>query len=282
MCIADCIRPVMVRCGRILAAFSAQRKGTMAPRRQWIGILATCAIPLTVFVLTAFAQERIGIPASGSVDALAKLPVTAGIRSDPPSAGAAYLGSKQCRMCHLQWHDSWQERPHARAWDALKPGNSRQAKRKANLAPNQDYTTDARCLACHVVGFGRPGGYTIPVSDDGKTRRAALVRRAVGCESCHGPGGGFVRAMKRIDKNMRLYDPKDLHDAGLNVMSPDICTTCHNASALCVEPGYEFDPATMAGDSFHTHFKLQYRREARWVRSDHRNKTVQSAPIPGQ
>lgn len=238
--------------------------------------------PILALVLTAFAGEATDRATQNSEHYRDGLPIPTGFRQEHPNSGNTYLGSKRCRMCHLQWHDSWQDRPHARAWDALKPGHGRETKSKANLDIKQDYTTDARCLTCHAVGFGRLGGYTIPDPGNGKTLRAASVRQAVGCESCHGPGGGFVQVMKQINQDMRPYHVEELHGAGLNRMSPAICTSCHNANALCVEPGYKFDSATMKGDSFHAHFKLRYRREARSARSVPINQGDRPAPIPVQ
>lgn len=173
---------------------------------------------------------------------------------------ARYLGSKRCRMCHLQWHDSWQQRPHARAWEDLKPGRGTEARLRAGLDPQRDYTAEARCLVCHTVGYGRPGGYAIPDPDDGRTVRAAAVREGVGCESCHGPGSGFVEVMRGIKRELREYRDEELHAAGLNRIGPGVCTRCHAEAAPCLEPGYRFDPATLRGDSFHAHFRLRFRR----------------------
>lgn len=214
-------------------------------------------------VLTTFAGETTENTTPETDRSREDLPITTSFRKPRPNTAGTYLGSKRCRMCHLKWHDSWQERSHTRAWDALKAGNGRQTKLRANLDPQRDYTTDARCLACHTVGFGRPGGYRIPDPEDGKSFRAARSREGVGCESCHGPGSGFVQVMKLINLDMRSYQVEELHDAGLNRMGPAICLTCHNTSALCVEPGYRFDPETMEGDSFHAHFKLRYRLDGR-------------------
>ncbi len=249
---------------------------------RWPARIVLAAMPILALVLTAFAGEATDRGTQNSEHYRDGLPLTTSFRQKHPKTGDSYLGSKRCRMCHLQWHDSWQDRPHARAWDALKPGNGSGTKCKANLDAKLDYTTDARCLACHAVGFGRTGGYAIPDPDNGKTRRAASVRQAVGCESCHGPGGGFVQVMKQINQDMRPYQVEELHGAGLNRMSPAICTSCHNANALCVEPDYKFDSATMKGDSFHAHFKLRYRRETQSARSVPNNKTERPAPIPVQ
>ena len=71
-------------------------------------------------------------------------------------------------------------------------------KRKVGLDPQRDYTSEAACLTCHTVGFGQPGGYRIPPPNDKKANRFAATREGVGCEACHGPGGGFTQVMGDI------------------------------------------------------------------------------------
>ncbi len=77
-----------------------------------------------------------------------------------------YSGSAVCGVCHELEHETWSYTTHAAAFDTLVRHGSDQ---------------DAECIGCHVVGFGRPGGF----------RSAAETRELenVGCESCHGRGG---------------------------------------------------------------------------------------------
>ena len=70
----------------------------------------------------------------------------------------AYVGSKKCKMCHLKEYKSWSETKMANSFDTLKPGERAEAKTKAGLDPDKDYTTDATCIACHVTGDGKEGG----------------------------------------------------------------------------------------------------------------------------
>lgn len=80
-----------------------------------------------------------------------------------------YIGGSICRGCHPTAHDGWEDTAHNHALDTLKAigqaGNS-------------------RCLPCHTVGYGLPGGFV----SEATTPRLAGVQ----CENCHGPGGAHV------------------------------------------------------------------------------------------
>jgi peroxiredoxin len=99
-----------------------------------------------------------------------------------------FSGSDACAVCHEKEADTWLLTGHGHAFDTL-------VKHAADAKPE--------CVGCHVVGFGKPGGYTIsPRTPDFEN---------VGCESCHGRGGphlspGFVTAGN--------YEP--------------VCLTCHD------------------------------------------------------
>jgi hypothetical protein len=78
--------------------------------------------------------------------------------------GNAYLGARDCRFCHKDTHGHWTSTAHAGALQTLK---------------NIGMDKNARCLPCHVVGYGLPGGYV----DEATTPHLAGVQ----CENCHGP-----------------------------------------------------------------------------------------------
>jgi peroxiredoxin len=77
-----------------------------------------------------------------------------------------FSGNDACGVCHEAEHETWLLTSHAGAFDTL-------VKHGADA--------NAECVGCHVVGFGRDGGYEIA------KRQAEL--EDVGCESCHGRGG---------------------------------------------------------------------------------------------
>ena len=77
-----------------------------------------------------------------------------------------YSGEEFCSTCHASQHDTWRLTEHAEAFDTL-------VRHGAERNPE--------CVGCHVVGFGKPGGYDLA--------RPARELEGVGCESCHGRGG---------------------------------------------------------------------------------------------
>jgi hypothetical protein len=86
-----------------------------------------------------------------------------------------YVGSKRCQDCHPSAFQVWEKSPHSHAYETLV---------KAKDPSLRQF--DPECVACHVVGFGKTGGFTGP--DD--TSRL----KNVGCESCHGPCSEHVKA----------------------------------------------------------------------------------------
>jgi len=77
-----------------------------------------------------------------------------------------YTGNDACTVCHEQEAAAWAITPHARAYDTLVTHGKER---------------DGECVSCHVVGYGKPGGYSF--------ERPAQWLEGVGCEDCHGRGG---------------------------------------------------------------------------------------------
>ena len=77
-----------------------------------------------------------------------------------------FSGNEACGVCHEAEHETWMLTSHAGAFDTL-------VKHGAD--------SNAECVGCHVVGFGKDGGYEI-----GKHQ---MELEDVGCEDCHGRGG---------------------------------------------------------------------------------------------
>ena len=153
------------------------------------------------------------------------------------------------------------------------PGVSREVKIRAGLDVETDYRTDGRCLKCHSVGYGEPGGYVVPNPNDERSQRLAAKREGVGCESCHGPGSGFVLIMQDILRNERSYDIEELRAKGRKTAGPEVCRKCHNDQAICMV-GVHANKAGTNGShanrswihvdvtdrhGFHAEFPLKYR-----------------------
>ena len=101
-----------------------------------------------------------------------------------------YAGDGVCRTCHEREYQDWLLTPHSIAWDSL---------------ANGDKWRDPECVACHVTGKDRPGGFSGP--------ETTLQMVNVQCEVCHGPGGGHAGAASAT-----APDP--------GVMKK-VCVTCH-------------------------------------------------------
>ncbi len=80
-----------------------------------------------------------------------------------------YVGARACAPCHEVAYNSWLLSPHSVAIMRM---------------PGETYL-DPACLRCHATATGEPGGFVDLV----QTRHL----RDVGCEACHGPGGGHRR-----------------------------------------------------------------------------------------
>lgn len=187
-----------------------------------------------------------------------------------PAKAHKYVGPKNCRMCHKDHHKGWLATKMAKALESLKPGVKAEAKKKHGLDPAKDYTTDAKCLPCHVTGFGEPGGYEIlgPKPDDKKAarkwkraKRKMDALASVSCESCHGAGGAYTKIFSDIMKTKRKYKVEELYAAGLKKMDEKACINCHNdkSPTFDKEKGFDFKRDKMTDT--HPHIPLKQRAE---------------------
>ncbi|MDH5571644.1 MAG: cytochrome c family protein [Gammaproteobacteria bacterium] len=166
------------------------------------------------------------------------------------TASPEYVGIELCRMCHIPHFESWSETKMSQAFDLLKPGVRSDAKTKAGLDPETDYTNNSACLMCHTTGFGRPGGF---ISMD-KTPDMANVQ----CEMCHGPGSLYAQMMLQVKGT---YTRQDYINKGKMIMPSkqnNVCTQqCHNQASPFVKPDYNFDFENRKAIGTHKH-NLQY------------------------
>ncbi len=188
-------------------------------RTSRLAILPACAL---LFLLAAFAS------------------------ADP----AAYVGAKRCRACHLKQFQTWETTKMAKSFELLKAGAHADAKKKMNVDPQKDYTHDEKCLPCHTTGYGKPGGF---VSLE-KTPEMAGVQ----CESCHGPGGEYLKEGFMTLKN-KEYKRADLLKAGLVVPNAETCTSqCHNPKSPFVTKDAVFKFEERKKKGTHEHIALKY------------------------
>ncbi len=173
--------------------------------------------------------------------------------------GAAYVGVKSCKKCHLKQYKTWKTTKMAKTFDVLEPGVRAEAKTKLKFDPQKDYTKDTTCLECHTSGFGMPGGYKIPEAGDSKAARRAKDNAGVTCEGCHGPGSKYKAIHKKATTKKRKYTLEELYQAGQYEVNVKTCTTCHNRRNPTAGLGYHFDYEKYKAEDTHENFPLKYR-----------------------
>jgi hypothetical protein len=226
----------------------------MRLRYTMVAVLVLCGIGLWV--------------RGGAVTAVARA-ADDGTQPTGSASDYKYVGNKKCKSCHLDVHKSWEKTRMGKAFETLKPGHAKEAKEKFGLDANKDYTSDAKCLPCHTIGYGKPGGYVIPAADDKRAARKMKSFQSVGCESCHGPGSGYVEIFTEIDKAQRKYTLEELYSAGLRKAEKEMCQACHNDKSPTFKADEPFDyekimaeeKAKTKGEaaSFHIHKPLKLR-----------------------
>jgi hypothetical protein len=115
-----------------------------------------------------------------------------------PVAPSQWAGSYMCASCHSAEFDQWRTTKHFVAMTTLEKSQGGQPAKRAD------------CVGCHVVGYDKPGGYSLT-----NTR---WDMKGVGCEACHGPAQAHVDA--------RLHKTPDTTKL---IAHPDkaVCTSCH-------------------------------------------------------
>jgi hypothetical protein len=174
------------------------------------------------------------------------------------SDDAEFVSSRKCKKCHIKEYKSWEDTKKAKTFDLLKPGEAVEAKKKANLDPEKDYTKDTSCLKCHTTGFGHPGGYMVPDPADEKAVKEASRLEGVGCESCHGAGSAYMELHEEIKKSKRTYKVDEMHAAGLAKIDAAACTSCHNEESPTYKP-FDFEQQKNKGS--HEVFPLKQREQ---------------------
>jgi cytochrome c554/c'-like protein len=166
----------------------------------------------------------------------------AATRGSAEDAKPAYVGSKKCVQCHFKQDASWKKTKLAKAMETLKPVTEADnkalfdARKKADLDPAKDYTTDAKCLACHTTGYGKDGGYPDQKITD-ENRKTADLMGSVSCEACHGPGSVYLEYKKKKKDEAKkenkeaVFTKEELAKVGLVTPTEENCKTCHNKDA---------------------------------------------------
>jgi hypothetical protein len=173
------------------------------------------------------------------------------LQASAADAEHAYIGSNNCKKCHIKQWKSWSETKMANAFETLRPGVVAERKTELGLDPEKDYTTDESCVRCHVTGYGKEGGFSsIDATPD-------LV--GVGCEMCHGAGGTYTQDGYMTLAN-KEFKRADLVAVGLiHPVDEAVCTQCHNQDVPI--PDYSFDFEAMKAEGLHESTPLKYNHD---------------------
>lgn len=163
------------------------------------------------------------------ISSLAATLLAASLCASPATAAAAhvYVGADKCKLCHNSpakgaQYTKWKEAMHSKAYMTLAGDEAKKLGAAKGIADPQK---DAKCLKCHVTGYGEAAD---------KLTDKYKVEDGVGCESCHGPGGDYWTKEVMQDKQKSIA-------AGLVLPDEKTCKGCHNPES----PSYkEFDYKT--------------------------------------
>ena len=162
----------------------------------------------------------------------------------------SYVGPEGCK-CHKTEMEEWSKAKHSNAFERLViPSDKKEEKKRARLFaklneklkpeeqldPAKDYSKDKKCLPCHTVGYGQPGGFV----DMEKTPALA----GVGCEMCHGPGSEYRVIHKEKEKTFTRAENKAA-GAVYGTEDEKVCRKCHDnpdsPMRSSVDEKYKFD-----------------------------------------
>lgn len=144
-----------------------------------------------------------------------------------PRTGFTYTGADLCVKCHRseqgEWCDvatttAWRHDAHSRSHLALSSTNERTRAMEVTLGIKAAAT--ASCVACH----------THPVSEPAVEEETKLLHAGISCETCHGPGSGYVDP--HIQKSWRFLSSAEkeafgMHDLRNPVAKAENCLACH-------------------------------------------------------
>ena len=185
----------------------------------------------------------------------------------------SFEGYKKCQGCHKSQKESWLKTKHRYAYKSLRPGKDVEAKEKANLDPEKDYSKDKKCIGCHMTGFAKKGGFR-----GGLPKSKAKYLRGVGCEACHGPGSlyrkGHRKAGNKFKKNGEETERSTLLRMGEVLEFEETCARCHLnyegspwkgakepytpfTPDLDAKYEFNFEEGIKDAEAMHEHFKLR-------------------------
>ncbi|PIQ97868.1 MAG: cytochrome C-554 [Nitrospinae bacterium CG11_big_fil_rev_8_21_14_0_20_56_8] len=163
-----------------------------------------------------------------------------------------FVGAVKCNgSCHDAYYQAWTKSPHGGTYNLLKSGVRPEAKKRVNLDPEKDYTTNPLCLRCHTTGYRQIGGFKPAGTTNRKGKDISTPidpdepnKEQVGCEMCHSVAGGAQ--FRVVMKNTRgEFAKEDTEKYGQRWDYANVCTRCHTHPKTPFQPSvhekYKFD-----------------------------------------
>lgn len=149
-------------------------------------------------------------------------------KKKPDNYKTKYVGSVKCNgSCHDAYYQAWKKTGHGKAFQLLGPGERAEAKKKAGLDPEKDYSADPNCLRCHTTGYRQKGGFR-----DANMKKPSFIdpeepnKEEVGCEMCHTVAGGSE--IRKVMKNTKgKFTKEDTEKYGQRWDYANVCARCH-------------------------------------------------------
>jgi nitrate/TMAO reductase-like tetraheme cytochrome c subunit len=148
-----------------------------------------------------------------------------------------YVGVDLCKLCHKKkelgdQYDTWANTSHSKAFYTL--GTPEAKEIAANLGIN-DPQQSGKCLRCHS---------TSSAFAEEKVAEDLQIEDGVQCESCHGPGEGYMYLEV-------MEDMKEATDMGLVMPTEKTCRKCHNPESPTYNPKRDQTPDGKAVDFYY-------------------------------
>jgi hypothetical protein len=146
------------------------------------------------------------------------------------AADHMFVGATKCAVCHKtaaqgEQYPKWQASAHAKAYATLASAEAKEIGKALGIADPQK---DDKCLRCHVTGHGAAAELLGPKYD---------ATEGVGCESCHGAGGDYMKKATMEGVASGTIEPASV---GLVLPDQKTCESCHSDRSPTFK-GFDFE-----------------------------------------